>query len=96
MPRLIYVALEGVLERLEAGPDGDLYTAHILTGSSTNELNGNQPVVLRKSVHGDLGGAAVRSTCRVVGGKIRPDGRLRADLSTVILSTADVPALKTR
>ncbi len=91
---LVDVALEGVLERLEAGPDCDLYTVHILIRSARNQLNSDQPVVLRRSAHGELAPSAVGSPVRIVGGKIRPDGRLQADLSTIAYSIPDLPALK--
>jgi hypothetical protein len=78
---------------LEPGADGDLYTAGLSVSSSSHPLDGNQLVVLRKSAHGMLPGFAVGSECRIVGAKTKPDGRLRADLSTVVMANADLPAL---
>jgi hypothetical protein len=82
------------LERIEAGPDGDLYTVYILTRLSCNQLIGDQPVVLRQSAHGSLPASAVGAQCRIVGGRIRPDGRVRADLSTIAFSISELPILK--
>ena len=88
------VALQGTLEKVEAGPDGDLYTADVLVRCATSELTGKQPLALRKSIHGDLGLSAIGSLCRIVDGKRRPDGRIRADISTIVSSVAALPALK--
>jgi hypothetical protein len=53
-------ALEGILERLEPGPDGDLYTVYITARSASQHLSRKQAVVLRKSVHGELALAGYR------------------------------------
>jgi hypothetical protein len=87
-------ALEGVIERLESGPDGDLYTAYVAARSASRQLNPEQAIVLRKSVHGELASSDVGSYCRLVGGKARPDGRLGADFSTVAFAVHDLPTLE--
>jgi hypothetical protein len=89
------VAVEGALESLEASHDRDLYTAHLALSAASHQLNAHQPVVLRKSVHGDLTALASASRWRIVSAKIRPDGRLRADMSTVVCSVSHLPALET-
>jgi hypothetical protein len=89
------VAIEGVLEWLESGQDGDLYTAHLVLSTASHQLNDQQPVVLRKSAHGDLSTLAPGTRWRIVSAKIRPDGRLRADLSTVVCSVSNLPSLET-
>jgi PD-(D/E)XK nuclease superfamily len=88
------VALQGILQKVEAGPDGDLYTADILVRCGTSELPGKQSVVLRKSIHGNLALSAIGSLCRLVDGKRRPDGRIRADISTIVSPVPALPDLK--
>jgi hypothetical protein len=95
MNDLTDAALEGVLERLESGPDGDLYTAYITAQSTSGHLNSQQAVVLRASVHGELAPSNVGSSCRLVGGRARPDGRLGADLSTIVFAVPNLPRLET-
>jgi hypothetical protein len=87
-------ALEGVLESLEPGPDGDLYTAHVTARSASFHLNREQAVVLRRSVHGELAPSDAGSYCRLAGGRVRPDGRLGADFSTVVLAVPNLPRLE--
>jgi len=87
-------ALEGALERVEAGPDGDLYTAYIAARAATPSLNREQAVVLRKSVHGELAGPDKGTDCRLAGGRVRPDGRLGADFSTVVFTVPSLPGLQ--
>ncbi len=87
------VALQGTLEKVEAGPDGDLYTAEILVRCATSDLSGRQPVALRKSIHGDLAHSSIGSLCRIVDGKRRPDGRIRADIFTIVSTTSTLPVL---
>ena len=88
------VSLQGILESVEAGPDGDLYTADILVRCSTSELTGKQQVALRKSIHGDLFLSATGSLCRIVDGKRRPDGRIRADISTIVSAVSALPGIR--
>jgi hypothetical protein len=95
MNDLTEAVLEGVLERLESGPDGDLYTAYITAQSTNGHLNGQQAVVLRESVHGRLAPSDVGSSCRLVSGRARPDGRLGADLSTIVFAVPNLPRLET-
>jgi hypothetical protein len=87
------VAIEGVLNGLESSQDGDLYTAHRVLSTASHQLNDQQPVVLRKSAHGDLSTLAPGTRWRIVSAKIRPDGRLRADLSTVVCTVSNLPSL---
>lgn len=87
-------ALEGILERLEPGPDGDIYTAYVTARSAAQRLNRDQVVVLRKSVHGELAQRDTGTLCRLAGGRVRPDGRLGADYSTVVLAASSLPRLE--
>jgi hypothetical protein len=86
-------ALEGILERLEPGPDGDLYTAFLAMQSASHTLNGKQALVLRKSVHGELAPSDVGSYCRLVGGRAGADGRFSADFWTVVVGVSNLPQL---
>jgi PD-(D/E)XK nuclease superfamily len=90
----IDAALEGVLERLEPGPDNDLYTAYVTARSASLHLSREQAVVLRKSVHGALVLSDVGASCRLAGGRVRPDGRLGADFSTAVLAVSSLPGLE--
>ena len=87
-------AFEGILERLEPGPDGDLYTVYLTAQSASQHLNREQAVVLRKSVHGELASLDTGTSCRLAGGRIRPDGRIGADFWTVVLAAASLPRLE--
>jgi len=87
------VAAQGALESMELGPDGDLYTAHVVIRAATRELSARQPVVLRKSIHGGVSPSLVGSDCRIIDARTKPDGRLRADISTVFSSLPDLPLL---
>jgi hypothetical protein len=90
----IDAALEGVLERLEPGPDNDLYTAYVTARSASLHLSREQAVVLRKSVHGALVLSDVGASCRLAGGRVRPDGQLGADFSTVVLAVSSLLGLE--
>jgi PD-(D/E)XK nuclease superfamily len=87
-------AVEGILERVEPGPDGDLYTAYVTARSATEHLSRDQAVVLRKSVHGELAPSDTGIYCRLAGGRVRPDGRLSADYWTVVLAASGLPGLE--
>lgn len=87
-------ALEGILERLEPGPDGDLYTAYVTARAASTDLNREQAVVLRKSVHGELVPSDAGSSCRLAGGRVRPDGRFGTDFATVVFAVPGLPRLE--
>ena len=87
------VAAEGVLEGFESGQDGDLYTAHLALHSATHQLEVQQPLVLRRSAHGDLTASRVGEHWRIVSARVRSVGRLRADLSTVVFAVSVLPIL---
>lgn len=88
-------AVEGVLERVDPGLDGDLFTAHLALRSATHKLHVEQVITLRKSTHGDLTTSRHGALLRIVSAKIKPDGRLRADLSTLAFDVLDLPELAT-
>lgn len=87
-------AAVGVLDRIELGQDGDLYTAY-LDVHQPSMPSGIQPLVLRRSIHGDLTTSPRGTRWRIVSAKLKPDGRLRADASTCIFALDDLPAVVT-
>jgi hypothetical protein len=87
-------AAAGVLDRIELGQDGDLYTAY-LSVHQPSVPPGIQPLVLRRSVHGDLTASARGAHWRVISAKLKPDGRLRADSSTCVFALDDLPSVVT-
>ena len=87
------VAAEGVLEGIEFGQDGDLYTAHLALHSATHQLEVQQPLVLRRYAYGDLTDSRVGEHWRIVSARVRSAGRLRANLSTVVFAVSALPIL---
>ena len=79
---------------IDMGQDSDLYTAHIAVVSSSLPVGQDQALVLRRSAHGDLTESPKGARWRVVSAVIRPDARLRANLSTVVLSEKNVPTFR--
>jgi hypothetical protein len=92
-PQLREVAARGTLVSVEHGIDGDLY-AVTLRLEGRHGTGGPQSLALRRSVHGDLTACAKGRPIRVVFASIRPDGRLRADISTCVFSEDDLPELE--
>ncbi len=93
--QLADVGADGILQGIELGQDGDLYTAFLALRFSTHQLNVEQSLVLRRSVHGDLTASGPGARWRIVSARLRPDGRLRADISTVVFAVRNLPALTT-
>ena len=87
-------AAAGVLDRIELGLDGDLYTAS-LSVDQPSMPPGIQPLVLRRSIHGDLTASPPGAHWRIVAAKLKPDGRLRADPSTCVFALDDLPGIVT-
>ena len=87
------MAMEGELQSLEDGPDGDLYTARIMVSAASRVLVNTNDIVLRTSIHGKPERAAVGQVVRVTNFYVRTDGRVRADISTVAAACCDLPAL---
>jgi hypothetical protein len=92
-PELPEPAACGMLLSVDPGMDGDLYAVNVSLKGRYG-AGGTQSLALRKSVHGDLTGCSSGSPLRVVFANLRPDGRLRADISTCIFSEADIPELR--
>jgi hypothetical protein len=87
-------AAAGVLYRIEPGLDGDLYTAY-LSVHQPSVPPGILPLVLRRSVHGDLTASPAGADWRIISAKQKPDGRLRADPSTCVFALDDLPSVVT-
>jgi len=85
-------AARGNIVLIDPGQDGDLY-AVTFAFTGPRSVQGAQPIAFRKSVHGDLTGCPRGTAIRMVSAQLRPDGRLRADVSTCVYSEADIPAL---
>ena len=92
-PELREPAACGTLISVDPGMDADLYAVN-LSLEGRYGVGGVQSLALRKSVHGDLTGRPSGSPLRVVFANLRPDGRLRADISTCVFSEADIPDLR--
>ena len=92
-PEIREPAARGTLVSADPGMDGDLYAAN-LSLKGRYGASGVQSIALRKSVHGDLTGCPSGSPVRVVFATLRPDGRLRADISTCVFSEADLPEIR--
>lgn len=86
-------AAEGVLDRVELGQEGDLYSACLALRGPAAACSEVQPLVLRRSTHGDLTASQPGARWRVVSARVRSDGRLRADLSTCVFALDDLPGL---
>lgn len=87
-------AAAGVVDRIELGLDGDLYTAY-LSIHQPAVPPGIQPLVLRRSIHGDLTASSAGADWRIVSAKLKPDGRLRADPSTCVFAPNSLPSVVT-
>jgi PD-(D/E)XK nuclease superfamily len=93
MRELPDMAMEGELQSLEDGPDGDLYTARIMVSAASRVLVNTHDIVLRTSIHGKPNRAALGQAVRVTDFYVRADGRVRADIATVAAACCDLPAL---
>ena len=87
-------AAAGVLDRIELGQDGDLYTAY-LTVHQPSMPSGIQPLVLRRTIHGDLTASPPNAHWRIISARLKQDGRLRADPSTCVFALDDLPSVVT-
>src|SRR5262249_17817069 len=58
--------MAGDLRSLEDGPGGDLYTAHVSVLAASLALSAQQPIALRKSVHGPFDPAAIGHQIRAI------------------------------
>jgi hypothetical protein len=84
----------GELDRVELGQDGDLYTAYLAVDQRGLQA-GLHPLVLRRSIHGDLTTSPKRTGWKVVSAKMKTDGRLRADLATSVFTLDSLPSIVT-
>lgn len=87
-------AAAGVLDQIELGQDGDLYTAYLAVHQPSIS-SGIQPLVLRRTIHGDLTASPQGAHWRIISAKLKQDGRLRADPSTCVFALDDLPSVVT-
>jgi hypothetical protein len=92
-PELREPAACGTLVSVDPGMDGDLYAVNVSL-KGRHGVGGVQSLALSKSVHGDLTSCPSGSALRVVFANLRPDGRLRADISTCVFNEADISELR--
>lgn len=91
---LAATAVAGEIGGIDIGQDGDLYTAHILVRVASHAMSRDQFIVLRRSAHGDLIASPRGARWRIVSAGIRADGRVKADLWTVVFAEDRVPVLQ--
>ena len=89
-------AATGTLVAVQSGNDRDLQTLQFSNIAAMPPADSEQAVVIRCSIHGDHGSKAVGTVCRITGASVRPDGRLRADLSTIIACENELPSIDIR
>jgi hypothetical protein len=87
-------AAAGVLDRIELGQDGDLYTAYLAVHQPSMP-SGIQPLVLRRTIHGDLTATPQGAHWRIISARLKQDGRLRADPSTCVFVLDHLPNVVT-
>ena len=87
------MAIEGELQSLEDGPDGDLYTARIMVSAASRVLVNTNDIVLQTSIHGKPERAAVGQPVLITNFYVRTDAKVRADISTIAAACCDLPAL---
>jgi hypothetical protein len=92
-PEIREPAARGSVELVDPGMDGDLYAVKV---SLRGRHGGGGPhsIALRRSVHGDLTGCPTGTPLRIVFANTRPDGRLRADISTCVFREDEIPELR--
>jgi hypothetical protein len=84
-------AATGILTSVQLGNDGDLQTLHFSNIAATQPMNTELNLVTRRSIHGDFPPEVVGSECRITGASLRSDGRMRADYSTLLMPTSEIP-----
>lgn len=77
---------------IEVGPDGDIYNLQVSVSDASIETNSVQSIALRRSVHGDLTTSDL-SSLRITGARIRADGKLQADIQTIVAPLSRLPKL---
>lgn len=77
--------------RIDIGHDADIYTANVAVMASSRPIDRHQAIVLRRSTHRDHSNSPKGTRWRIVSGMIRPEARLRANLSTVVILENRVP-----
>ncbi len=78
---------EGTLQRTDLGQDGDLYSAFLVLRRPAARRGDSQPLVLRRSVHGDWTKSPPGAKWRVTSARVRPDGRSERISRRVLLQS---------
>lgn len=86
-------AATGTLVAVQSGNDRDLQTLQFSNIAAMPPADSKQAFVIRCSIHGNHVSKAIGTVCRITGASVRPDGRLRADLSTIIACENELPSI---
>jgi hypothetical protein len=84
----------GTLVAVQSGNDRDLQTLQFSNTAASYPAESDQSIVIRGSVHGDNFSNVIGATCRITGASVRQDGRLHADLSTIVASENELPSIE--
>ncbi|MDE5465956.1 PD-(D/E)XK nuclease family protein [Bradyrhizobium sp. CSS354] len=84
-------AAAGRLKAVQLGNDGDLQTVTLSNAISTLPGACEFSMVTRQSIHGDAFASPPGTDYRIVGAGFRRDGRLSAEVATVLVPTQQIP-----
>ena len=87
-------AATGTLAAVQSGNDRDLQTLQFSNIAASYSAESDQSLVIRCSIHGDHLSNTIGAICRITGASVRQDGRLRADLSTIVASENELPSIE--
>ncbi|MGT2502687.1 PD-(D/E)XK nuclease family protein [Bradyrhizobium guangxiense] len=90
------VAAAGRLKAVQLGNDGDLQTVTLSNVVSTLPGACEVSMVTRRSIHGDAFASPPGTDYRIVGAGLRRDGRLSAEVATVLQPTQQIPEVLLR
>ena len=90
------VAAAGRLKAVQLGNDGDLQTVTLSNVISTLPGACEVSMVTRRSIHGDAFASPPGTDYRIVGAGLRRDGRLSAEVATVLQPTQQIPEVLLR
>jgi PD-(D/E)XK nuclease superfamily len=87
------IAVAGRLKYVQLGNDGDVQTVALTNTTSTQPQISTASLVTRRSIQGDLSQNSAGTECRIVGAEVRRDGRLFADMQTLLMPTDRIPPI---
>jgi hypothetical protein len=90
------VAVTGRLKYVQLGNDGDVQSVALTDAASTLPQITAAGLVTRRSIHGDLSQNPTGTECRIVGAEVRRDGRLVADMQTLLKPADQIPPIVIR